>query len=233
MPSLLALGSIAFAAVPAAASPLAPFDLHRGETSAFTLSETPLASPGGVVDIDSVYARKYVRHLNLANAGLITLGVGVGVTTVSVVVLVGGAVSGNDGTALLGIGGMALGLVGSNVGQILFSIGGLEAAYDLRAMGRNGPVVMGWVTCGMMAAGLVTYVGAVATIDPTSTESSPLSIVSSAFTVGALVPGFITYFNVRHEGVDLRASLVPTLVPVQLADGSLGSVPGLAVSAAW
>lgn len=225
--------SFAVAAVPAPASPLAPFDLRHDELSAFTLAEAPLPDGAGATATDDEYARKYVRHLNLANAGLITLGVGAGVTTVSVFVLVGGALQGNTGTVLLGAGGLILGVVASNVGQAIFSIGGLEAAYDLRGMGRNGPVVMGWVTCGMMAAGVVTYVGAVATTDPTSTEASPLSIASSLLTAGALVPGFITYFNVRSEGVDLRASLVPTLVPVQLADGSLGSVPGIALSAAW
>ncbi len=258
---IFALFASAVAAVPAPASRLAPFSLERPAAFTYVLAPEAVAGhpwlggpaldaatitdPGSAagtpgpttlsVSMQDVYSRKYGRHMGLANAGLITLGAGAGVSTLGAVGLVAGVVQGNEGTILLGTLAVVLGSVGSYAGQVIFSIGGLEAAYDLQRLGRPAPVLAGWIGCGMMAGGAAVSLlgGTFADTTGSSTDLSAFTVVSGVLTAGALIPSAVTYVVDRKNGVDLRASLAPTLMPMRLADGSVETIPGLGVSATW
>lgn len=213
-----------------------PFVWERPAARTFTLGEElPLPAPLPASDLPA--AQDYRKHLRLADAGLVTfagglaIGVGGGVVLLQVAVGIG-----HPENIVPGLGLLIAGLAASPVGLTLFTVGNLRAAYDLRAGGKVGPVVPGWIALGMVTtADLLLLTGAATTSTSTSASnpSAQLWGLGALVGVGALIPAFITYGTVRHRGAGFQASLTPSLVPVQGGEGAVAASPGLALSGTW
>lgn len=180
-------------------------------------------------DLDDAFAArspahvKLRRHTSLATAGVVSMGVGVGVGAVALGVAV------SEQNLVVGAVGAvsAIGVVA--VGEVLMTVGSLEAAYDLQKVTGRGPVALAWVTTGLVGTGVVlTLVGI-----PADDASGPL-IGLGALSAGlGLVPGLATYGMVVHQGRGLQPRLAATVFTVPTADGGQASVPGVELRATW
>lgn len=222
----------ALANEPAAAVARSPFVWERPAATTFTLGEElPLPAPLPASDLPA--AQDYRKHLRLADAGLVTFAGGLALGVGGGVVLLQAVGGGDQDNIAPGVGLLIAGLAAAPVGLTLFTVGNLQAAHALRAGGKVGPVVPGWIALGMVTTADLLLITGAATTSIGTAPSGGLWAIGGLVGVGALIPAFITYGTVRHRGAEFQASLAPSVVPVPDGEGAVAASPGLAISGTW
>ncbi len=163
--------------------------------------------------------------LAVGNAGFITMVVGAGIATLSVPVLI--SADGDWRGVLLGVGILAVGGTGVHVGQVIMNASDLDAAYRLRGSTGEAPIVLGWVSAGLVVTGTSVFVAT-----SVSGESAGQA-VGGGMVGAAVIPSTIAHFQLRTGDSVGALALAPAMVPVPAATGEIRAAPGFSFAATW
>lgn len=161
----------------------------------------------------------------LANAGCVTMVVGIGVSGASLPILL--TAEGSWPNILLGVGVLTLGASTAHIGHVLMTAADLDLAYRIRHRTGNAGIILGWTSAGMVVTGTILFAAS------SLGHESAGQVIGGTLVGTAMIPATIAHLELRTDTGLSGLALTPALLPVITAGGEMEALPGFSMSASW